>query len=67
MNDMVPPTENTLELSGAQEHPFEVSELRGIYSHPTFPPTARTVVIPGWDCFYKLPWEIREMIAVLLL
>ena len=61
-----PPAESSLALSWALENPFEIPELREISSNLALPPTANDAVTPGRDCFDKLPWEIREMIAALL-
>ncbi len=55
-----------ISASCIRENPFDIPDLAGIISNLTVPPAGRKVSTPGGDCFYRLPWEIREIIANLL-
>ena len=55
-----------ISASYIRENPFEIPDIAGIISHLTVPSAGRELSTPGRDCFYRLPWEIREIIAILL-
>ncbi|KAL9127866.1 MAG: hypothetical protein Q9217_003331 [Psora testacea] len=48
------------------ENPFEIPDLAGTISNLTIPPAGKKISARVRDCFYQLPWEIREIIATLL-
>jgi hypothetical protein len=48
------------------ENPLVISKLNTISYHPTGPPVDESPATGGDDIFSKLPWELREMIAIFL-
>ena len=58
--------ERTTCSSDATENPYEIPWPPTALSHSVGPPVDKTPKTATQDCFCRLPWEIREIIAILL-
>jgi hypothetical protein len=50
----------------ADDNPLVIQELQAVLDHPTKPPAGEALATRSDDIFSRLPWELREMIAVFL-
>ncbi|KAF2723695.1 hypothetical protein K431DRAFT_344572 [Polychaeton citri CBS 116435] len=61
------PRDSRQVIVDAAVNPFDIPDIDAILLDCTIPPPARGKVKPARDCFSRLPWELREAIAALLI
>ncbi|KAI9872224.1 MAG: hypothetical protein M1830_001894 [Pleopsidium flavum] len=71
-DQLVERDEDSIECQRARENPYDVPEIQQLLKEPPqSPPSRKGLSSSGpiserGDCFFRLPWEIREEIAVYL-